>query len=267
VYGSNMASALVQQCLQRAERIAPNLSISEHYGLARRAAGIALRNHRRVPDNLPIDPETGFPDSYLDDIIRTLIEDGPRFDRLLQKDDRAWNDALRFVECRVRTYLYRIYNEGDVISPLEELVNDLTLHCTAVLWRDMRRFTFDTPLEAWASKYIAQEVSTYRRGADFRWNEHARSLDRPLREQPDSLTLGDLLADKRSTIDLELADKRLTIMNVLEHLSPDQRELIERTMAGQETPDIAEEMDRTHDAVHTLRHRALKRLRNSIAAD
>src|SRR5262249_38516591 len=57
------------------------------------------------------------------------------------------------------------------------------------------------------------------------------------------------------------ADRRRSLQTYLRQLPPDQQRAIELRLADMTGPEIAEVMDRPHDAVRSLQLRATKRLR------
>jgi len=63
------------------------------------------------------------------------------------------------------------------------------------------------------------------------------------------------------------AERRRLLALALDHLTPDQRSVIELRLAGLTGPEIAAALDRSHAAVKMLQLRAIDRLREIIGAD
>lgn len=256
--------ALIHQCARRVRVCCPHVDL--HQGdTAHRAAQIITQNRRRIPGDHPTDPATGVPTAYVDAVLRTLLAEGPRIAALRAGDDVAWAAMLSLIAHRVRARLRHIYVSGVYLTPFDDLADDLTLRCTARIWERLDAYPFDTPLDAWISRFVRFEVSAALRKATFRHNARARSLDAPLTPHaPNTPSLGDLLPDGHSARLAERLDVRLTVEAGLSTLPPDQREVVQRGLDGQPVSDIARIMGRTRNAVYVLRHRALSALREFI---
>lgn len=63
------------------------------------------------------------------------------------------------------------------------------------------------------------------------------------------------------------ADERRTIHSLLEHLTPDQRNLVELRLAGLASDEIQLVLGRSRSWVHTTQHRAIKRLQVVLGID
>lgn len=234
---------------------------------ARRAAQVARQNVERIPREGRPNPRTDFPDSYIDDIIRNLMKEGPRVAALLAKENAAWERMLNFIHRRARSNLARYYEYLPIKIPLDALARDMALHCAAILLRLLPSFPFDTSLDAWVSVVVANEVRALRQRADFRWNELAYSLEGEIGGEVDSPRLMDTLADEDLTRMWRLWEEMLVVTGYLDVLTPDQREVIWRGLNGEDAETIAQHMSRSRDAVYSLRSRAIKVLRAKLAAD
>lgn len=253
--------ALVRQCTRRVRVCCPGADV-DGGETSRRAARIITGNRGRISGDPPTDPATGVPDAHVDAVLRTLLAEGPRIAALRAGDDVAWAAMLALVARRVRARLRRIHAAGALPAPFDDLVDDLTLRCVARIWERLDAYPFDTPLDAWVSRFVRYEVSTVRRSAAFRHRARARSLDGPLNPgAPDTRTLGDALPDGRAARAAERLDARLAVEAGLSTLPPDQREVVRRGLAGQTAADAARAMGRTRNAVYVLRHRAIAALR------
>ncbi len=262
---------LYKQCLQRTRARLASLGQPATPDViatfARRVAQIARQNTDRIPLNVRPNPRTSFPDSYIDDIIVSLIKEGPRVAALLAKDNAAWEQMLNYIHRRARSNLARYYEYLPIKVPLNSLARDMALHCAAILLRRLPTFPFDTSLDAWVAVLVANEVRTLRHRADFRWNDLARSLDAENDSQLDSPRLMDTLADEGLDDMWRQWEEMFVVTSHLDDLTPDQREVIWRGLNGEDSDSIARHMNRTRDAVYSLRARAVKVLRERIAAD
>ncbi len=218
-----MDDPLLIQCLRRAvvhHNSASRGMAPDPDALARQAAGVIRRNVGRIPASPLPNPATGVPDAYVDEVIASLIEEGPRVNALRAGDYKAWEDILRLIHQRVLMVLRPFVPcLGD---RLDALVDDLVAHCAAVLWLSLDRFPFDTSLRQWTALFVIYEVKTIRKSADFRWNNMARSLDRPLTPDPGALTLAETLPDGQAAQVFDQADHGLTLDAGLRRLSPGQ---------------------------------------------
>ena len=263
--------ALSLQCQRRIEAYRLHMN---HWGrdfdqeaLAAKVVRQVERNRHRLPSSPPPDSQTGIPDSYIDDIIRSLIEEGPWVQALLARESQAWARLLALIEKRMWSNLSSYRHVLMSAAPIEMLVEDMTNYCANVVWRSLSRFPYDTRLEAWVSALVAFEVSTFRRSADFKRNHKVRSLERSLLPGPEEITLADVLPDQGADHAFERLDAELTIAAGLKLLSPDQQEVVLRQLRGQTTEDIAREMGRTREAIHQLRHKAVTKLRGFLALE
>jgi RNA polymerase sigma-70 factor, ECF subfamily len=67
-------------------------------------------------------------------------------------------------------------------------------------------------------------------------------------------------------ISADLADG-IWIRNLLNHLSPDQRQIVELRLAGLTDVEIAQVLGRSHGSIRTAQYRALRKLRSLFKAD
>lgn len=263
--------ALYTQCLSRANIIIPaelgDVSQSTVAFAAWRVTQIALQNRHRIPVGAQLHPVTGYPDGYLDEVLTMLAREGPRVRALKERDNRAWEEILVHLDRRVRAGARHYYAFLPIKTPFETAVRDAVQHCAAVLLNRLDSYPFDTPLEAWMQTLITRELSSLRRGADFRLNALARSLEATLTEEPDSLRMLDLLASEEAGIAWQLCEDYAVIRSYLDELPPSQREVIERQLQGEDTATIAAHMHRTRNAVYSLRRRAVRNLRALIGGD
>ncbi len=216
----------------------------------------------RVPQNRVSDPITGIPSSYIDVVISCALEFGPYIDRLKDGNVDSWNKIFALVRRRVGINLQPY---AAFYGPrYEGLAEELVQHCATVLWINLDRYTYDTNLEWWVSHFVALEVSTERRRADFRRNSTVPSLDQPVGFEDEIGTLGEFLPDGKAAMYSEKLDLYLAVWAASKHLSADQREVIWRTLSGQTPQEIADHMGKKRNAIDQIRHRAVKILREYI---
>jgi RNA polymerase sigma factor (sigma-70 family) len=216
----------------------------------------------RVHQDKVCDPVTGIPSSYIRVIISYALEVGPKIKQLKSGNVESWNEIWVLVRQRVSTNLRRYAAQYG--HRFHSLAEELVQHCTIVLWINLDRYTYDTNLESWVSQFVALEVNTERHKSDFKWNSTARSLDQPVRAEEGFSTLGELLADGKAAMHYEKLDLYLTVLAASKHLSPEQHEVIWRTLSGQTSQDIADHMGKNRNTIYQIRHRAVKTLREYI---
>ncbi|MBN1121759.1 MAG: sigma-70 family RNA polymerase sigma factor [Anaerolineae bacterium] len=222
----------------------------------------ANRVKGRVHQDKVCDPVTGVPSSYINVIISYTLEVGPKIELLKAGDVKSWNEIEVLVRRRVNTNL-RCY-ASLYGHRYEHLAKELVQHCMDVLWIRLDGYTYDTDLESWVSQFVALEVSTERRKSDFKWNSTARSLDQPIGFGEGISTLGELLPDRNAVHHYEQIDLYLSVQAASKYLSPDQHEVIWRTLSGQTSQDIADHMGKNRNTIYQIRYRAVKTLREYI---
>ncbi len=245
---TNQYTLIETQAEELAERIARQVSVNQV--------------KRRVHQDEVCDPVTGIPSSYINVIISYALEVGPKIKQLKAGDVESWNEIMVLARQRVNTNLkgYAAQYGHRFHSLAEELVQK----CTTVLWMRLDGYPYDTSLESWVSQFVALEVSTERRKSDFKWNSTARSLDQPVGFGEGASTLGELLPDRNAVHHYEQVDLYLTVEAASKHLSPDQHEVVWRTLSGQTSQDIADHMGKNRNTIYQIRYRAVKTLREYI---
>jgi RNA polymerase sigma factor (sigma-70 family) len=223
----------------------------------------ANKDKGRVPQDKISNPVTGIPSSYIHEIIFHVLKYGPRVEQLKAGNVESWDAFMALIERRVNTNLRRVADQFG--HRFDDLVDELVQHCATVLWISFDRYPYDTNLESWVAQFVAFEVSTIRRGSDFKWNSTARSLDQPTGPGEGGSTLGELLPDKKAANYYEEIDLYLTVLDASKHLTPVQREVVRRILLlGQKPQDIADEMGKKRNTIYQIRHRAVTNLRRHI---
>jgi DNA-directed RNA polymerase specialized sigma24 family protein len=243
------------------------MSVDNFDALAQHVIKLARRNADRYPTDAIPDPLTGVPITYIDTLVETTIQERTAFEKLLQKDIEAWEDMLSLIHGRVSGILRLRYSDNNILTPLHDLIDDLTLHCTEILWKKLGHYPFDCSLIAWIRLFVAREVSSLQKSADFKHNVRARSLDRPISTPLGERRLGDFISDDTMADQFDRSDDLLSILPSLRLLSDAQRNVIRRQLAGQTTEEIATHMNRNRNAIYQLRHSAIKNLRRLMKVD
>jgi len=123
---------------------------------------------------------------------------------------------------------------------------------------------------------VVRDISTFRGGeSEFRrWiftvtrnrmiDDHRRRLRRPY-DPVDPAAMGQLAA--MGDVESEAVEllTRIELLQLLEHLSPDQRDVLTLRLVGDFTVDqIAQVMGRQPGAIKALQHRAVTRLQELV---
>ncbi len=257
----DFGKALKRQCLARIDNY-PSTIERNHNELAAKIAELVEHNKDRLP-NLPSDSQTNIPDDYIDDMIHYYLKESPRITALKAGDIATWENLLGLIRKRVYTNLRRYYVKA---IDLGALAAETIQSCSFLIWLKLDKFSYDNPLDAWVSGVVAKEVRNICSSAGFRHRQKNISFEQPIHDSlhPDTTTIGDLLPDEQASQQFLRVDRLLTISAGFDNLSPEQRELVTRQLAGQTTSDIAEDMDCTADAVYKLRQRAVNKLRTFV---
>lgn len=232
--------------------------------LARRVAWIVAGNRERgrVPQDQPPDPQTGVPDSYIDEVLFFLQREGPTVGALRASDREAWVRVLALMATRAYGYLLHY---GVEAGQARQLAEDFAQTSGLTLWgQALERFSYDTHLDAWISQIVAYEVSQWYRSGKEQRQQRALSLDAVTDSQVQD-TLYRILPDPAAGRTLDAAEARLMLEDALAQLaSQEQRQVIVWGLAGHSNAEIAEALNRSVQAVYNLRHRAMAALREIL---
>jgi DNA-directed RNA polymerase specialized sigma24 family protein len=265
----NARTPLFVQCLSRlqfreAQEWATQAGNNHTKQQALRVQKIVQDNAKRdrIPPDLPVNLQTGIPDSYIDRVIDYLLREGPTVDALLAKQSETW---VR-VHSEVARMVIQYTSERCDLSGerFEELVKDLTQDCSVNIWRKLWRYPYDCDLSAWLSVFVKNMVRSACRKPPFGRSSSHLSLDDPSDDSPDGLLLAEVLPDDRAANWFEKADLLLTIHAGLRLLSKPQRALVEMQLGNHDNSEIAFYLDRTPNAIYTIRRRAVKKLHKFV---
>jgi DNA-directed RNA polymerase specialized sigma24 family protein len=232
--------------------------------LAQRVQKIVQRNadEGRIEDGLPTNPDTGIPDQYVDRVIGYLLSEGPVVGALLAKQSDTWAEKQAEITRMVRRHASACCGLSG--ERFEELVKDLTQDCSIKIWRTLWRYPYDCALSAWLWKFVENVVRGACRKASFRHGNNNISLDGPPDGSLDGPLLLEALPDERALGSLEKADRELSIEAGMGLLSRLQRLLIEMQLDGSNSREIAVYLNRTLNAIYTIRRRAVEKLHKFV---
>jgi len=212
-----------------------------------------IENQDRIPANISCNPETGVPDSYIDEIIHFVTVEGVRVAALKIGKAEAWHKMLDLVLRRVYTSLRR-YNTG--LADVGDLAGELLQHCACLIWESIDRYHWDSSLDAWVSRLVTYEVACMCRSSRFKRDSTALSLEYTPPGEPNNLTLVETLPDARAETELGTLDAWLMLEAGWDVLSVDQQEVVRRRLQGEDIASIAAAMGRSPNAIYKLQQRA-----------
>jgi RNA polymerase sigma factor (sigma-70 family) len=263
---------LFSQCLSRLQIQDARQGIteddsSEQAQLTQRALRvekIVQRNadQGRIRNKLPANPHTGIPDAYIDRVIGYLLREGPVVDALLAKQSDTWAGKQAEIARMVRRHASARCKVS--CEQFEELVKDLTQDCSIKIWETLWRYPYDCELSAWLSEFVKNMVRCACRKASFRHSHNNISLDSPPDGSLDGPLLAETLADEGALKPFEQAEREMTVRAGFGLLSRLQRRLVEMQLNGSDSPEIAVYLNRTRNAIYTIRRRAVEKLQKFV---
>jgi DNA-directed RNA polymerase specialized sigma24 family protein len=180
-------------------------------------------------------------------VIGYLLREGPVVDALLAKQSDTWAGKQAEIARMVRRHASaRCKVSGE---QFEELVKDLTHDCE---------------LSAWLSEFVKNVVRCACRKASFRHSHNNISLDSPPDGSLDGPLLAETLADEGALKPFEQAEREMTVRAGFGLLSRLQRRLVEMQLGGSDSPEIAVYLNRTRNAIYTIRRRAVEKLQKFV---
>jgi DNA-directed RNA polymerase specialized sigma24 family protein len=260
-----VSDKLRSQCLQRVwvhfARKDEAVTVSQAEMAANWVFGQVGRNQKRVPAISSGCPETGIPDSYIDEIIHFATVEGTRVVALKIGKAEAWNKMHDLIIRRVYTSLRRY---GSARSDIGSLAGEMMQHCACLIWESIDRYHWDSSLDAWVSRLVTYEVACLCRSSSFRGDSRTLSLESTLSYEQDSLVLADTLADSHAEVEMNAVDTRLMLEAGWSILSADQQEVVRRRLCGEGIPSIAMAMGRSANAIYKLQQRASASLQTFV---
>lgn len=219
----------------------------------------AVKNQRRVPENVAPDPKTGFPDSYLDDILHYAAVEGPYVAALSEHAPEAWEMMSRLIALRVHTYL-RKYNG----SPLSRdiLEEDIVQICCLDFWEWLAGYTYDCKLDAWISQCISRKVLRICSSASHKHTTRQISIDTALNYK--DWVLADILPDDAALRQFSHVEMKMVLRLALRRLPKLQQQAILSILKGENVEECSQRMGCTPNSIYKLRERARKALRQYL---
>lgn len=258
---NNTHLTLFVQCLRRADTyfsetgcrpIASHIEICAIWLMKQ-----AVKNQKRIPADQVLNPQTGFPDSYLDDILHYAAVEGPYVAALSEQDGEAWQAMASLISARVHTYLRRYFVSTLSRDVLEE---DIVQMCCLDFWGWLESYPYDCKLEAWISQCISRKVLRVCSSADYRHTIRQLSIDASLNY--DDGILADILPDDGAQRAFSQVEMKIALRLALRRLPPLQRQAILSILRGEEVTEFSRRMGRTPNSIYKLRERARKSLRH-----
>jgi RNA polymerase sigma factor (sigma-70 family) len=217
-------------------------------------------NRQRVPANHPVNPQTGIPDSYLDELLKHAAIEGPYIMALYDGDAAAWERAACLISSRVHGYLRR----HSVTSLGREIqAEDIIQSCSEATWHWLEKYTYDCKLEAWLSQCIAHRVHEICFSAGHRRSTRSVSIEDAIKGD-ESLTIGDMLPDQAAQAQFSEAEIVMALEMALARLPVRQQASILGAIKGETAQTIAARIGCNPNAVYKLQERARKSLRRML---
>ena len=216
----------------------------------------AVKNQHRIPAGAATDPRTGFPDSYLDDILHNAAVEGPYVAALSEREGEAWDTMASLISSRVHTYLRRYFVSTLSRDVLEE---DIVQMCCVDFWNWLESYPYDCKLDAWISQCVSRKVLRVCSSADYKHTVRQVSLDASL--DYDSSMLAEILPDDTALRDFSQVELKMALRMALRRLSPLQRQAILSALKGEDVTECARRLGRSVNSIYKLRERARKLLR------
>jgi len=234
--------------------------------LATRCAAIIARNLKsgraqRVIGKQGIDaPQAA--DAYVDRVVTAFAREDPRVTRLDAGDREEWQRLFELLFRYARSMLRRYNSQVDSAADFAQLA------CESIC---SRPFPYDVTFNAWAGLILKNHIRMKRlRSRDVSDRAPgAVSLDRASHDEAGDDRLHDLLADPSNDSIFERRELREWLLDAIQRLpSREQQDVILlKYFYSASDEAIAQQLDRSVQAVYRLRHRALLGLRSILTID
>lgn len=80
-----------------------------------KVSNLVDKNRKRFQKGAVLNPNTGVPDAYIDDVVKYYIQEAPRVAALSAGDAQAWDKVLMILSTRVRNKLWRSCVKGSFL--------------------------------------------------------------------------------------------------------------------------------------------------------
>lgn len=200
---------------------------------------------------------TGFED-YIANVVTVYLREYPRVARLVVGDVQSWSLVFKRL---TRQAFGQLTRHGWPAGHAREEAQDCAQASCEIVARTP--FPFDAPFDAWSALILHNAIRQHQRSREV-LNHPALTLSlqrlsldgrEDELEEPRAPDVGGEAAFRQ----IEWQDRLVRLADQLPSLA--QRQVVLDTFLGElEDEDIARRLGRTRNAVHILRHRALRRL-------
>jgi RNA polymerase sigma factor (sigma-70 family) len=206
-------------------------------------------------------------EGYIDQVIACYLQEHQPVERLAAGDDAEWERLFEQLASRAYNILLRL--QVPTAKAVGEAADFAQVSCEAIF---SHPFPYDVPFEAWATRILKNQIlQRYTRSQDLIDREPGTiSLDRPGRgEVEDDFSLHDLLADESSASAFESIEVQEWLIQAIARLrsQAQQQVIIDTFFYELKDEEIARRLGKTRNAVHVLRHRALRRLTQILISE
>lgn len=223
---------------------------------------LRLVPEHRIPHTATVNSETGYPDSYIDRLIKYSILEGPELTTLKAGDDAAWKRLYRHIYeaayIRARKYL-----ANGTAPEYRDLASDFAQQCAEIVYSQLVAYYFDVPFERWVSSIVSKKIIDIIRPTRFYAEYNHLSFDY-VPDDDNRLPLEELIADKQAFMQFILIEKQTDLETGLSQLPPRYQQIIKRRLNGEPVASIAADMDMTSSGVSKLTGRALVALNEAL---
>lgn len=202
---------------------------------------------------------------YIDRVVNIYLQEHQRVVRLALPDPAEWQQLMRLLVVRAYRTLVRLQHS----SPrAQDEAADFAQQTSEIIFRTF--FPFDIPFDAWATVILNNCIlQSATRSADL-LDRTPKPLSLDTVFTPDSQgsprSLATLLAHPTSEQEFESVEVQEWLLNAIRLLPSDSQQYVILASFFYEMDDreIAHHINRSIGAVYTIRHRALKRLRELL---
>jgi RNA polymerase sigma factor (sigma-70 family) len=202
--------------------------------------------------------------NYIDSVIFHCSREHARIQGLENGGTTEWNRLRDFLFRRAVPMVQRFRSGPDILASARDFAQQTCL----IIFDEC--YPFDVSFDAWATTILKNLIlAHYTRSPDVLNRFHPpESLDEPRGTDAESRpTLGELVPDNLSLALFEKTESQIVLLDAIDHLrSPAQRKVILETFLEElDDAHIARHLGKSKQAVYSLRHRALARLKEILS--
>lgn len=202
--------------------------------------------------------------SYVDSVIFHCCREHGRIQGLENGDATEWNRLRDFLLRRAVPMVQRFRSGTNILVAALDFAQQTCL----VIFDE--RYPFDVSFDAWATTILKNLIlAHYTRSPDVLNRLHPpESLDEPRTTDDGSRPLlGELVPDALSLASFEKVENQIVLLDAIDQLrSPAQRRVILETFLEElDDAQTARRLGKSKQAVYSLRHRALARLKEILS--